>query len=288
MAKIGRRGDRSASGATAQPHVLRCVIRALRTKSDARRAIHEHQEDPRWAAETARGRTSLRRRGDPLAVFPVDQLGSICFGPVGERDQLALKGLHRRAGAFCLLDGSLSDPTGTGSTRPANASDEAGSGIGGLRLRVGDDATDPQAAGQQAGRSDRRGSSFGQDRPAATAAESGVADDRPAATAAARVSRASLVLGGLGLASAIFVLARLLESWRVTSRGGLASDLDLRPETQLPGGQRRRDRDRAPGRAGVGRHRPSPNRRGARASSLQTLSSIPLRRTGRRPCTAPC
>jgi BlaR1 peptidase M56 len=42
--------------------------------------------------------------------------------------------------------------------------------------------------------------------------------DRPASIAAARVSRASLVLGLLGLASAIFVLARLLESWRVTSR----------------------------------------------------------------------
>jgi uncharacterized integral membrane protein len=62
------------------------------------------------------------------------------------------------------------------------------------------------------------GSSFGQDRPAATAEESGLGQDRPAATAAARVSRASLVLGGLGLASAIFVVATLLESWRVTSR----------------------------------------------------------------------
>jgi hypothetical protein len=30
------------------------------------------------------------------------------------------------------------------------------------------------------------------------------------------VSRASLALRGLGLASAVFVLARLLESWRVT------------------------------------------------------------------------
>jgi BlaR1 peptidase M56 len=57
-----------------------------------------------------------------------------------------------------------------------------------------------------------------QDRSAATAPESGLAQDRPAATAAARVSRASLVLGGLGLASAIFVVARLLESWRITSR----------------------------------------------------------------------
>ena len=61
-------------------------------------------------------------------------------------------------------------------------------------------------------------SSFGQDRPAATAATSGLAQDRPAATAAARVSRASLVLGGLGLASVVFVVTRLLESWRVTSR----------------------------------------------------------------------
>jgi Zn-dependent protease with chaperone function len=59
------------------------------------------------------------------------------------------------------------------------------------------------------------GSSFGHDRPAATA-ESGFGQDRPAATAAARVARASLLLGGLGLASAIFVVARLLESWRVT------------------------------------------------------------------------
>jgi BlaR1 peptidase M56 len=40
--------------------------------------------------------------------------------------------------------------------------------------------------------------------------------DRPAAVAADRVFRANLVLGALGLASAIFVLARLLESWRVT------------------------------------------------------------------------
>src|SRR3984885_670282 len=50
------------------------------------------------------------------------------------------------------------------------------------------------------------------------AAESGRGPNRAAATAAARVFRASLVLGGLGLASAVFVLARLLESWRVTPR----------------------------------------------------------------------
>jgi hypothetical protein len=49
-----------------------------------------------------------------------------------------------------------------------------------------------------------------------SAAESSRGRDRPAAMAAARVSRASLILGALGLASAIFVLARLLESWRVT------------------------------------------------------------------------
>ncbi len=41
--------------------------------------------------------------------------------------------------------------------------------------------------------------------------------ERPAATAAARVWGASLVLGGLGLMSAVFVLVRLAESWRVGS-----------------------------------------------------------------------
>jgi hypothetical protein len=43
---------------------------------------------------------------------------------------------------------------------------------------------------------------------------------RPAAIAAARVSRASLGLGGLGLAAALFVVARLLETWRVTPAAG--------------------------------------------------------------------
>jgi BlaR1 peptidase M56 len=53
---------------------------------------------------------------------------------------------------------------------------------------------------------------------ATAAAGSGGSRQGPAATAAARVSRASLVLGGLGLLSAIFVVARLVESWRVSSR----------------------------------------------------------------------
>jgi hypothetical protein len=44
--------------------------------------------------------------------------------------------------------------------------------------------------------------------------------DRPAAVAAARVSRAGLALGALGLLSAIFVVVRLLESWRITPRAG--------------------------------------------------------------------
>jgi hypothetical protein len=54
--------------------------------------------------------------------------------------------------------------------------------------------------------------------PAATRGD-GSSDARgePAATAATRVSRASLVLGGLGLATAIFLLARLFETWRVSS-----------------------------------------------------------------------
>jgi hypothetical protein len=46
------------------------------------------------------------------------------------------------------------------------------------------------------------------------------ADGRPAATAATRISRASLALGGLGLASAIFVVVRLFETWRVGSIRG--------------------------------------------------------------------
>jgi hypothetical protein len=46
------------------------------------------------------------------------------------------------------------------------------------------------------------------------------AEERPAATAATRISRASLALGGLGLASAIFVVVRLFETWRVGSIRG--------------------------------------------------------------------
>jgi hypothetical protein len=40
---------------------------------------------------------------------------------------------------------------------------------------------------------------------------------RPAAIAAARVSRASMLLGALGLASSAFVVVRLAERWRVTA-----------------------------------------------------------------------
>ena len=56
-----------------------------------------------------------------------------------------------------------------------------------------------------------------QDNSAAGAATSrpGSGRERPAASAAARVSGASLLLGALGLVSAIFVLVRLVESWRV-------------------------------------------------------------------------
>ncbi len=45
---------------------------------------------------------------------------------------------------------------------------------------------------------------------------SGAIEQVPAATAAARVSRAVLLLGALGLASSLFVFARVFESWRVT------------------------------------------------------------------------
>jgi hypothetical protein len=58
-------------------------------------------------------------------------------------------------------------------------------------------------------------------RSAAIGTGSGVGRDAPtpapAATAAGRVSRASLALGGFGLASAIIVLSRLFETWRVSS-----------------------------------------------------------------------
>jgi BlaR1 peptidase M56 len=47
----------------------------------------------------------------------------------------------------------------------------------------------------------------------------GPGPERPAAIAAIRVSRASLLLGGFGLASAIFVIARLFETWGIASRG---------------------------------------------------------------------
>jgi BlaR1 peptidase M56 len=58
-----------------------------------------------------------------------------------------------------------------------------------------------------------------QDNPVAGSVRTGrgPGPERPAATAAARVSGASLLLGGLGLVSAIFVLVRLVESWRVGS-----------------------------------------------------------------------
>jgi hypothetical protein len=64
------------------------------------------------------------------------------------------------------------------------------------------------------------GSSPGQDQPAKAAAPSNPGLHRSARTAAARVSRASLVLGALGLASAVFLIARLLESWRVSPHAG--------------------------------------------------------------------
>lgn len=42
--------------------------------------------------------------------------------------------------------------------------------------------------------------------------------DRPASRAAARVTRATVLLGVFGLAAAALVIVRLLESWRITSR----------------------------------------------------------------------
>ena len=45
---------------------------------------------------------------------------------------------------------------------------------------------------------------------------------RPARTAAARVSRAGLLLGGLGLLASLFVIVRLFEAWHVAPRRGVA------------------------------------------------------------------
>jgi beta-lactamase regulating signal transducer with metallopeptidase domain len=58
----------------------------------------------------------------------------------------------------------------------------------------------------------------GKDSSTGSAAVSSLGENHSAATAARQVSRASLVLGGLGVASALFVVARLVETWRVSSR----------------------------------------------------------------------
>jgi Zn-dependent protease with chaperone function len=50
-----------------------------------------------------------------------------------------------------------------------------------------------------------------------SAATASLEPQRPAAVATARVFGASVLLGLLGLASAVFVITRLFESWRVTS-----------------------------------------------------------------------
>jgi hypothetical protein len=58
---------------------------------------------------------------------------------------------------------------------------------------------------------------------------------RPAAIAAGRVFALSTLLGVLGLASALFVITRLFESWRVTSqpRGVQEPDRTSRGEAVL-------------------------------------------------------
>jgi len=43
---------------------------------------------------------------------------------------------------------------------------------------------------------------------------------RPATVAAVRLSRATLAIGGLGLATSLFVVSRVFESWRIGSRPG--------------------------------------------------------------------
>lgn len=65
-------------------------------------------------------------------------------------------------------------------------------------------------------REDRFGLRLPEGNPDRNAATSGSAARRPAAVESARVWRASLLVGAFGLLSALFVLARLLESWRVS------------------------------------------------------------------------
>ena len=48
----------------------------------------------------------------------------------------------------------------------------------------------------------------------------GLATGRPARTAAARVSRAGLLLGALGLLASLFVIVRLFEAWHVAPHAG--------------------------------------------------------------------
>ena len=109
----------------------------------------------------------LRRRCEPPAASPVDRFDGFCFGSVGKREQLALEGFI--AGQELLPAGRRPSPDRDRTDRPAS-SRRAGSRCR-LRLRVGDDATDPQAAGQQTGRGNHRWVQL-RDRPAA--AESGL------------------------------------------------------------------------------------------------------------------
>jgi BlaR1 peptidase M56 len=48
----------------------------------------------------------------------------------------------------------------------------------------------------------------------------GVVLERPATVAAARLSRAGLLLGALGLGASLFVVVRLVEAWRLTAHSG--------------------------------------------------------------------
>lgn len=102
---------------------------------------------------------------------------------------------------------------------------------------------------------------------------------QPAAAAAARVARAGAVLGCLGVASSLFVVMRLLETWHV-SPAPRAQHLGTRTDSELPDGELRR-RGRAGARtARTGRRRCGDHRHGTRAHSLRALErSVPV--TGR-------
>lgn len=67
-----------------------------------------------------------------------------------------------------------------------------------------------------------------------TPVASSLGQEQPATVIAVRVSRASVGLGGFGLAAAVFVITRPLEAWRMPSHGDRRSDFGLGGQDRRP------------------------------------------------------